>query len=70
MNSKPLDYIALTIAIIGTINWGLIGFFDFNLVRFLFGASFFTKVIYACVGIAGIYLLSTYGRIKALGDMD
>ena len=31
MNSKPIDYIALTIAIVGTLNWGLIGFLNFNL---------------------------------------
>ena len=28
MNSKPIDYIALTIAIVGTLNWGLIGFLN------------------------------------------
>ena len=37
MNSKPLDYTALAIAVIGAVNWGLIGFFRFNLVSFLFG---------------------------------
>ena len=35
MNSKGFDYTALTIVIIGAINWGLIGFFNFNLVSFL-----------------------------------
>ena len=34
MNSKGFDYTALTIVIIGAINWGLIGFFNFNLVPF------------------------------------
>ena len=37
MNSKGFDYTALTIVIIGAINWGLIGFFNFNLVSFLIG---------------------------------
>ena len=36
---KVLNCVALTIAIIGAINWGLIGFFDFNLVSGIFGAS-------------------------------
>ena len=36
MNSKCIDYTTLTIIIIGAINWGLIGFFNFNLVAFLF----------------------------------
>ena len=70
MNSKPLDYIALTIAIIGTLNWGLIGFLNFNLVQFLFGSNIISRIIYAIVGIAGLYLVSTFGRIKALGDID
>ena len=37
MNSKGLDYTALAIAIIGAVNWGLIGFFRFDLVKFLLG---------------------------------
>ncbi len=64
MNSKFLDYTALTITIIGAINWGLIGFFNFNLVSFLFGSgSIISRIIYAIVGICGIYLVSAYGRI-------
>ena len=37
MNHKALDFTALTIAIIGAVNWGLIGFFSFDLVAFIFG---------------------------------
>ena len=48
MNTSGLDYTALTIALIGAINWGLIGFFRFDLVAFLCG---------------GLYLLTMYGRI-------
>ncbi len=52
---KILQKIALVITIIGAINWGLIGIFDYNLVSSLFGAnSAFTKVIYTLVGIAGL----------------
>ena len=52
---KILNCVALTIAIIGAINWGLIGFFDFNLVSGIFGdATAFTRVIYALVGLSGI----------------
>ena len=51
MNSKCIDYTTLTIIIIGAINWGLIGFFNFNLVAFLFGqATWISRVIYAIVG--------------------
>jgi len=41
--------------IIGAINWGLVGFFDFNLVAALFGAdTFLTNLIYDLVGISAI----------------
>ena len=67
MNSKVLDYTLLTIVIIGAINWGLIGFFRFDLVSFLFGdMSWLSRIIYALVGIGGLYLLSAYGRIHSM----
>ena len=58
-----MDATALTISIIGAINWGLIGFFNFNLVSFLFGSmTWLSRIIYAIVGICGIYLFSFYTR--------
>lgn len=64
MNSKPLDYTALLISIIGAVNWGLIGFFKFNLVTFLFGdMTLISRIVYAVVGICGLYLISMFGRI-------
>lgn len=54
---------ALTVAIIGAINWGLIGFFNFNLVDAIFGGgareetSGLSRFIYALVGIAGLACL-------------
>lgn len=58
---KSLNVIALTIAIIGAVNWGLIGFFNFNLVSFLFGSSsMLSKIIYALVGVCGLYLIGCY----------
>jgi uncharacterized membrane protein YuzA (DUF378 family) len=68
MNSKGFDYFALTIVIIGAINWGLIGFFNLNLVAFLFGtASWISRIVYAVVGLCGLYLFSVYGRIEEMG---
>lgn len=67
MNSKGLDYTLLTLVIIGAINWGLIGFFRFDLVAFLFGEmSWISRIIYAVVGIGGLYMLSAYGRIRSV----
>lgn len=60
---KALDTIALLLVIIGAVNWGLIGFFNFNLVAALFGdMTTFSRIIYALVGIAGLYCLSLLGR--------
>ena len=53
---KTLEAIAITLVIIGAINWGLIGLFDFNLVSLIFGGaeSMLTKIIYILVGISGL----------------
>jgi uncharacterized membrane protein YuzA (DUF378 family) len=69
MNTKGLDYTALAIAIIGAVNWGLIGFFRFDLVAFLFGdMTLLSRIVYAAVGICGLYLLSVFGRIISAGE--
>ena len=61
MRNKALDCLALTIAIIGALNWGLIGLFSFDLVAFIFGnMSWFSRIIYALVGIAGLYIITFY----------
>ncbi|MBR2744445.1 MAG: DUF378 domain-containing protein [Clostridia bacterium] len=53
---KIIDTIALILVIIGAINWGLIGFFNFNLVDTLFGSmTVITRIIYGLVGIAGLW---------------
>lgn len=71
MENKFLNCFCLTLTIIGAVNWGLIGFFKFDLVAFLFGnMSWISRIIYALVGIAGLYMLSTYGRIGQFGDND
>lgn len=68
MNTKCLDYTILTIVIIGAINWGLIGFFRFDLVAFLFGEmSWISRIIYALVGLSGLYMVSVFGRIASVG---
>lgn len=62
---KVIDYIALVLVIVGAVNWGLIGFFHFDLVRFIFGdMTLVSRIIYALVGITGLYALSYFGRLK------
>ena len=53
---KVIDKIALVLIIIGAINWGLIGFFNFNLVALIFGdMTMLSRIIYALVGISGLW---------------
>lgn len=59
-----LKIIAYILVIIGAINWGLIGFFGFDLVATLFGdMSFLARTVYALVGISGILLLLIHRNI-------
>lgn len=73
--SKGLDYAALVIAVIGAINWGLVGLFRFDLVNWIFGdLSWISRLIYVIVGISGLYLLTFFGRIdradETIGETD
>lgn len=52
---QTLQKICLTLTIVGALNWGLVGLFNFNLVEAIFGVdALLTKVIYSFVGLAGI----------------
>lgn len=54
-----LRLIANTLAIVGSLNWGLIGINGFDLVAYVFGhMSTLSRIIYTAVGLAGVYLLS------------
>ena len=62
---KAIDYIVLVLVIIGAINWGLVGFFGLDLVAFLFGSmSVLSRIIYAVIGICGLYAITFCGRIN------
>ena len=53
---KALNTVALILIIVGGLNWGLVGLFDFNLVAAIFGVdSWLSNLIYILVGIAAIY---------------
>ena len=71
MDNKFIDSFALTIAIIGAVNWGLIGIFKFDLVAFLFGdMSWLSRIVYILVGVCGLYLLTFFMRIFDSPDRD
>ena len=68
---KILNVLALTIAIIGAVNWLLIGLFRFDLVAFLFGdMSWFSRIVYAIVGLCGLYLISFYMHLGNRSDVS
>jgi uncharacterized membrane protein YuzA (DUF378 family) len=61
---KTINALALTLVIVGAINWGLIALFKFDLVAKIFGEQFgttnaITRIIYGLVGLAGLYLATT-----------
>ena len=64
---KWFDNTALTIVIIGAVNWLLIGIFHLDLVAFLFGnMSVLSRIIYTIVGLCGLYLISLFGRMQEM----
>ena len=61
---KILYYIALTLVIIGALNWLLIGLFSFDLVATLFGEmSMLSRIVYSLVGISGLISIGLYSKI-------
>jgi uncharacterized protein len=52
---KKIDWIVALLLVIGAINWGLIGMFDFDAIGFIFGSFLIDRVIYILIGIAGVY---------------
>ncbi len=59
-----MDTIALILSIIGSLNWGLVGIFKFDLVAWLFGGqgAVFSRIIYTLVGLAGLWCISLLFR--------
>lgn len=66
---RALHVISLVLVIIGGINWGLIGLFDYNLVDAIFGTmSLTSRVIYTLVGIAGLWAITFLGFNKTVRE--
>ena len=65
---KIINFIALILILIGSLNWGLWGFFQFDLVAWLFGGdtTWLSRLIYALVGLSGLWGLSFLGKCKAI----
>lgn len=62
---KAINCIALTLVIIGALNWLLVGLFKFNLVDAIFGSlSLLARIIYIIVGIAGLWSIAFYSKVS------
>ncbi len=61
-----MNIVAMILVIIGAINWGLIGFFQFDLVAAIFGGqtAVLSRIIYALVGLAGLWCIMLVPRVK------
>lgn len=72
-SENTISKVLLVIALIGAINWGLIGFFNFNLVGAIFGGGAranthgLSRVIYALVGLAGVASAILLPKLKSTG---
>lgn len=58
MAKTAIDWLALLLVIVGGLNWGLVGLFNFDLVAAIFGAmSTLSRVVYIVVGLAALYMV-------------
>ncbi len=68
---NALEWIFFVLTVVGGLNWGLIGLFDFNLVAELFSSNDLQRIIYALVGIATVGLVVTVaGKYDKVADRD
>jgi uncharacterized membrane protein YuzA (DUF378 family) len=57
---KIVRFLSLLLVVVGALNWGLVGAFDFNLVESILGMGALAKFVYVLVGIAGVYSISFF----------
>ena len=67
-----INKIALALLIVGGVNWGLVGIFQFDLVAWLFGGqgSLFSRIIYTLIGLAGLWCATFLFRKENKVKMD
>lgn len=57
MKMSALDWIAYILVVIGGLNWGLLGAFNFNLVEAIFGMSMISNIVYVLVGLGAVWMI-------------
>lgn len=61
---KPVDWIAMILLIVGGLNWGLVGFFNFDLVAAIFGSmSAISRIVYSLVGLSAVYAIYVLKKV-------
>jgi uncharacterized protein len=70
MKLNTFDWITLILVMIGGLNWGLIGFFNFDLIGAIFGnMSGLSRIIYALVGLSAIWVVALSGHLHKMKMM-
>ncbi len=63
---NALDWAAMVLMIVGGLNWGLVGLFDFNLVAALFGSQTpLSRIVYVLVGLSALYSIYTASKMAS-----
>jgi uncharacterized membrane protein YuzA (DUF378 family) len=67
LEMRAVNVVALVLVLIGGLNWGLVGFFDFDLVAAVLGEdSVASRVVYALVGVAALYKVIVAVSVRAM----
>lgn len=62
---NAVDWVSMALLIIGGVNWGLVGLFNFDLVAMLFGEmSVVSRIVYALVGLSALYTIYTSSKMS------
>lgn len=61
---KKANTVVLALVIVGAINWGLKGAVKLDVVEYVFGGSLASRAIYVVVGLAGIWALTFFGKVR------
>jgi len=62
---KALKWVAVILVLVGGLNWGLVGFFGYDLVTSLFGAGALTDLVFDLVGVSAIWLAFSAKKMAA-----
>lgn len=68
-----MDTLALILTIVGSLNWGLVGLFRFDLVAWIFGGqdALLSRIIYSVIALAGLWCITLlFRKVNRIGDID